>query len=326
MKNPRVLGTGSYLPERIVTNQELVDDGLPTSDDWIVSHTGIRCRHVVADDQATSDLATAAAQRALTSAEVEPSALSAIVCATSSPDHGLPATANLVQANLGASCGAIDVNAGCSGFVHALLVGHALCAQNGGAPVLVVGADAYSRIMNWSDRTTAVFFGDGAGAAVVGAGEGGPSLLASLSGSDGSGGHHIQLEAGGSRRPVTPKDVAEHRHQLRMNGRAVWDFAVARVPGVVREVVARAGLTLDDVDLIVPHQSNARMLSAFGDALGGCHDRIYSHVDAHANTAAASVAIALDAALHEGRVQRGKVVVLVGFGAGLSWCAACLRW
>ncbi len=322
----KVLGTGSYLPERKVTNQQLVQDGLDTTDDWIVSHTGIKSRQVAAPDEATSDLAVRAAERALKAANLDAQQLGFIVCATSTPDHTLPATANLIQAALGANCGAMDLNAGCSGFVQALAVGFALCNQSEGRPVLVVGADCYSRIMDWSDRTTAVFFGDGAGAVVIAAGGTRPTLLSVMSGSDGKGGKQIIVESGGSRCPVTPLALEEGKTKLRMNGRAVWDFALDKVPALIREVVAQAGLTLAEIDLIIPHQSNAKMLNAFAEALDISQEKIFFNVQNYANTAAASVAIALDEAVRQKRLQPGGKVVLVGFGAGLSWCAACLSW
>jgi 3-oxoacyl-[acyl-carrier-protein] synthase-3 len=230
----------------------------------------------------------------------------------------------LIQHALGASCGAIDLNAGCSGFVQAVIVAHGMFLQSG-RPVLVVGADTYSRIMNWSDRNTALFFGDGAGALVIGKAGSSPCLLSWQSGSDGSGGSCITTVAGGSRRPMTADDLQTGAGRLSMKGRAVWEFAVGRVPGLVRDVVAQAGLSLADVDLIVPHQANQKMLKVIADELGVSEDVFFSNVAAHANTAAASVGIALDHAVASGRLRRGQVVVIVGFGAGLAWSAACLR-
>ncbi len=322
--NSAILGTGSYLPDKAVSNQELVDSGLDTSNDWIVSRTGIQSRRIAAPEQATSDLAIEASRRALSKAGVEPNELGFLVCATSTPDHQLPATANLIQHALGASCGSIDLNAGCSGFVQALIVAHGMFLQSG-RPVLVVGADTYSRIMNWSDRKTAVFFGDGAGALVIGAGDQSPCLLSWKSGSDGSGGSCITTVAGGSRRPITAEDLETGAGRLSMDGRAVWEFAVGRVPGLVRDVVEQAGLSLEEIDLIVPHQANQKMLKVIADELGVSEEVFFSNVAAHANTAAASVGIALDQAVQGGRLKRGQVVVIVGFGAGLAWSAACLR-
>lgn len=322
-----ILGTGSYLPTKSVSNQDLVDTGLDTSDEWIVSRTGIKSRRVAAPEQATSDLAIEASRRALESAQVKASELGYIVCATSTPDHQLPAVANLVQDKIGATCGAIDMNAGCSGFVQAFLVGHALHEQSGGRPVLVIGADAYSRIMNWSDRRTAVFFGDGAGALVIGQSNESarPCLLSSQSGSDGSGGSCITTRAGGSRSPMTPEALASGAGFLTMDGPAVWKFAVSTVPQLVRDVVKDAGLSLEDIRLIVPHQANQKMLGVIAEELGVNSDVLFSNVDKNANTAAASVGLALDEAVSAGRLSRGDHLVLVGFGAGLAWSAACIR-
>lgn len=324
--NSRILGTGSYLPEQVVHNEDLVRSGLETSDEWIVSHTGIKSRRVVSPEQATSDLAIRAALRALEQAEVRAEELGYLICATSTPDHQLPAAANFVQHGLGATCGAVDLNAGCSGFVHALTVGMAMQAQLGDAPVLVIGADSYSRILNFKDRTTAVFFGDGAGALVLGSGGDKPSLLAVKMGSDGAGAGSIITPAGGSRRPTTEEDLRSGAVHLSMNGRAVWDFAVRTVPDLVRDVVLQAGLTLKDVDLVIPHQANEKMLGVIARDLGVPSDLFYCSVAEQANTAAASVGIALDQAVAAGRLRRGQIVVLVGFGAGLSWAAACLRY
>ncbi len=323
--NSRIIGTGSYLPDQIIQNEDLVRDGLDTTDDWIVSHTGIESRRIVAPDQATSDLAVHAARRALEKAGIAAEQLGYIVCATSTPDQKLPATANLIQHQLGSSCGAVDLNAGCSGFVHALVVGVAMQQQLGGAPVLVVGADAYSRILNWKDRTTAVFFGDGAGALVLGVSGDAPCLLAVKMGSDGSGAPCITTVAGGSRRPTTQEDLLSGADRLTMNGRAVWEFAMRTVPGAIREVVHAAGLSLKDVDLIIPHQANEKMLTAIAEELGVPQATFFCSVREQANTAAASVGIALDQALSSGRLAPGQIAVLVGFGAGLSWAAACVR-
>lgn len=321
-----ILGAGSYLPELALSNQDLIDKGLDTSDQWIVSHTGIRSRRIAAPEQATSDLAVAAAREALNAASVRPEDLGYILCATSTPDHKLPATANIVQHKLGASCGASDVNSGCSGFVQALLLGWSLCDRLKPGPVLVIGADAYSRILDWSDRRTAVFFGDGAGAVVLGDTASEPRLLGSVSGSDGSGASLLVVPAGGSRKPTTTESLAAQNEKLFMDGRRVWDFAVDLVPRIVRSAVAQSGLTLDQVDLIIPHQANERMLGVVAQELGVSEDVVFARVRDHANTAAASIPIALVGAIHEGRLKRGDVVVLAGFGAGLSWSAVCIRY
>jgi 3-oxoacyl-[acyl-carrier-protein] synthase-3 len=318
-----VLGVGAYLPEERVTNQQLVDRGLDTNHDWIVQHTGFEVRHIARPDEATSDLATAAARAALTAAGVDAKDIGYICCATSSPDHLLPATANLVQHNLGCDCGAIDINGGCSGFVHAMGLGFAMLTQSPAKPVLVIGADTYSRLVDWSDRKTAIFFGDGAGAAVLGLRTGPESLLGMVSGSDGGGGDLISIRAGGTR-----QRTAGERSEafLKMVGSEVWRFALRHVPALVRAVLEQANLSLDDVDLIVPHQANARMLAMIARELEVPEEKVFINVKDNCNTAAASVGIALQQAASSGRLKEGDIVVLAGFGAGLGWCGMCLRW
>jgi 3-oxoacyl-[acyl-carrier-protein] synthase-3 len=321
------------LPERELTNRDVIELGLDTTDEWVVGHTGIRARRVAAPEQATSDLAAAAAGRALESAGVRAEDLGFLLCATSSPDHLLPATSSLLQHKLGADCGAMDLNSGCSGFVSATALGFAMFEQlerlsGTKRPVLVVAADTYSRIMNWKDRRTAVFFGDGAGAIVIGpcgAGEG-PRLLSFIAGSDGAGGDCIIVPTGGSRERTTHASLDDGRASLHMDGRAVWEFAVGRVPKLVSATVAQAGLSLSDVALVVPHQANARMLDVIAAELRLPRERFFSNVERYGNTASASVGIALDEAVRAGAISRGQIVVLVGFGAGLAWSAACLRW
>jgi 3-oxoacyl-[acyl-carrier-protein] synthase-3 len=321
-----ICGTGSYVPEDAVSNEELLRSGLDTTDNWIVEHTGIRWRRIARPEQATSDLALVAARRALEAAELRPSDLDLIICATSTPDHQLPATASLLQHQLGCRSGAFDLNAACSGFVCALITGFALRRQMGYRHVLVVGADTYSRILNWKDRTSAVFFGDGAGAVVLGPSHGGDWLMAAELGSDGGGAAAITVPSGGSRAPATEEHVRAQQHKFRMNGQAVWSFALDKMPAATRAVIARAGLALADIDLVIPHQANARMLHACADSLQLPPERLFLNLDRYANTASASVAIALDEAVRAGRVSRGHKVVLVGFGGGLSWSALCLRW
>ena len=291
-----ILGTGSYLPPNTVTNADLVQRGLDTTEEWIVEHTGIRERRIADPNQATSDLALVAARRALDAAGLRPADLDLIICATSSPDHQLPATASLLQHKLGCQAGAFDLNATCSGFAYALVVGFAMRRQTGCRHVLVVGADTYSRILNWEDRTTAVFFGDGAGAVVLGPTDGDDWLLASHHGSDGGGAPAIIVPAGGSRRPATEQRVRERETLFTMNGRAVWNFVLERVPAAIRTVTAQANLALSDIDLLIPHQANQRMRT-FAQRRELPPERLFINVDRYGNTASASVAIALDEAV-----------------------------
>jgi 3-oxoacyl-[acyl-carrier-protein] synthase-3 len=321
-----IIGTGAYLPEKLVTNESLVEHGVDTSDHWIESHTGIRNRYWAADGQATSDLAVEAAREALERAGASVDEVRLIICATSSPDYLIPATASLVQHRLGARAGGFDLNGICSGFVHALLAGFALCEQANDGLVLVIGADTYSRLLDLRQREASIFFGDGAGAVVL-APTASPSWLSSsVSGSAGEHFDKIIVPMGGSRRPCSIDGIAAGQNKLKMEGKAVWQFVTRQVPAAIREVVAAANLGLDDIDLIVPHQANLRMLSQCITELGVPEDRLMTNVDRYGNTAAASIPIALHEAVTGGRLRSGQHAVLVGFGGGLSWCAACLRW
>lgn len=307
----------------MVDNHTLVQGGLDTSHDWIVQHTGIERRHVAAPEEATSDLGIRAAERALEVASIHPAELGYIVCATSTPDHLLPSTANLIQTGIGARCGALDINAGCSGFVQALVVGEALLAKVQ-RPVLVVAADTYSRLVDPKDRTTAIFFGDGGSAAILAPSEDGS--LTAISGSDGSGAPHLIVRDGGSRAPLDHGRVGDYKNRLFMDGRRVWDFVLSTVPDLVRDTVSEAGFSIDDIDWLIPHQANSKLLGVIAAELGIPSSKVINLVKDHANTAAASVGIALDHALRTQAVRRGDLLVLVGFGAGLSWSAACFRY
>jgi 3-oxoacyl-[acyl-carrier-protein] synthase-3 len=320
-----IVGTGCYLPARTVTNADLARDGLDTTDAWIVEHTGIRERRIADADEATSDLAARAAAAAIENAGLSARDITLVICATSTPDHLMPATASIVQDRIGSGGGAFDLNAACSGFPYALSVGMALQAQQPKGRVLVIGADTYSRYLDWSDRSSAIFFGDGAGAVVLGP-SAGNWLLASHCGSDGSHAGDIVIPAGGSRTPPSAHDFKAEDARFRMKGRAVWDFVRRQFPIVVRRVVADAALELGDIALVIPHQANGRLLRACAADLGIDEHRLFLNLDGYANTAAASIPIALAEAIARRRINEGDNVVLVGFGAGLAWSALCLRW
>jgi 3-oxoacyl-[acyl-carrier-protein] synthase-3 len=321
-----ILGVGFYVPDEVVSNHDLVRRGLQTSDDWIVAHTGIRERRIAAPAQATSDLGAEAARRALDHAGVAREDIDLVVCATSTPDHLLPATASLIQHQLGLRAGAFDVNAACSGFVHALSVGFALQESARFRHVLVVAADTYSRFIDWQDRASAIFFGDGAAAAVLGPSSEGSWLLSGCQGSDGARASMITIVAGGSRFPADLARLEKRETTIRMQGPRVRDFVIDAVPAAIRRVVAAAQLGLSDIALVIPHQANARLIEACGERLELEPRRLFVNVDRYANTAAASVGIALAEAVQSGQIERGSNVVLVGFGGGLSWAALCLRW
>ncbi len=318
-----VEGCGAYLPERVMTNAELAKK-VDTSDDWIVQRTGIQARHIAADGEFTSHLATKAAARALERAGVSASDLDLIVLATSTPDETFPATATAVQANLGMTRGAaFDVQAVCSGFVYAVSVADSMIKNRMAGTALVIGAETFSRILDWNDRGTCVLFGDGAGALVLkaSAGQGTAAdrgILASTLHSDGR--HHDLLYVDGG--PSTTRTAGF----LRMQGREVFKHAVTNLAAVVGESLQLAGLEPADVDWLVPHQANKRIIDSTGRKLGLSADKVVVTVDQHANTSAASIPLALDTAVSDGRIQRGHVVLLEAMGGGLTWGANVIRW
>jgi len=328
MSNRRagIIGLGVYAPEKILTNEEL-EKMVDTSDEWIRTRTGIRERRIAAPEQATSDLALEAARRALADAAVTAGELDLIIVATNTPDMLFPATACLLQNALGAErAGAFDLLAGCTGFIYALAAGSQFIAGGGAKTVLVVGAETLSRIVNWRDRNTCVLFGDGAGAAVLREVPDGYGMLAFRLGAEGSGGPLLCLPAGGSRRPADRETVEQDLHYVHMNGREVFKFAVRTMEEGTREVTREAGLTVQDVDFLIPHQANIRIIDAAVRRLGIPAERVLVNVDRYGNTSTASVPLALQEARREGRIKNGDHVVLVGFGAGLTWAAAALKW
>ena len=321
----RVLGTGSYLPERVVPNAEIASS-LGLEEGWIERRTGLLERRFAAEGQATSDLAAAAARRALAEAGLEIDEIDLIVCATCSPDHAFPSTAALVAARLGrVGCAAFDLQAGCAGFVYALSVAAQQVACGLSRRALVIGADLMSRLVDPQDRDTAILFGDGAGAAVIGPASDGAGVLGLDLGSDGSSAGLLTMPAGGSRRPASAQTVARGEHAVHMRGRALFRAAVRYTVDSARRALAAAGLDLEAVDLIVPHQSSRRLLTAAARALGVPLERFVVNLERCGNTSSASLPIALDEATRDGRVRPGRHVLLLGFGAGLSWGSALLR-
>lgn len=322
-----IVGTGSYLPEHVMTNHDLARM-VETSDEWIRSRIGIRERRIVAKDEATSDLGARAARRALETAGIAAGEVDLLMLATSSPDSIQPPTACHVQREIGAwRAAVVDVNAVCTGFVYGLSMASDMMRGNPAyRTALVVGAEAYSRILNWEDRTTCVIFGDGAGAAVLRPVDAGFGVLSSYLRADGSKHETICVPGGGSRLPASPEVLAKRLDKFHMNGREVWDFVIEAFPQAVREAVRGAGLTLKDVDLLISHQANGNLIRACMDRLGLPMDKTYLTVDRYGNTSAASVPITLDEAARAGRLRRGDVVVLVAFGGGLTWGATVMRW
>jgi 3-oxoacyl-[acyl-carrier-protein] synthase-3 len=326
----RISGVGAYVPERTLTNQDLART-VDTSDQWIVEHTGISQRRISEADETPSDMACRAASRCLENAGVDRSKIDLIVVASATPDQSQPAVACMVQEKLGIAerlCPAFDVNSVCSGFVFALDVAQSMMlaspAQFGTA--LVIGTDAFSKILNWNDRKTCIFFGDGAGAVLLQQSDRDERRIHFRLGSDGRGSRHIEVPAGGTRMPVT-HDVLEKRlNKFAMNGSKVWDFAVDTVPRVIRRLLADHGLCPRDLDLVVLHQSNLRMIESIMRSLELPMDRTVTTLETRGNTAAASIPITLHEAAQMGKLHEGARVMLCGFGGGLSWGAALLEW
>lgn len=321
-----ILGTGSYLPDRVLDNRELaVRYGC--SEEWILSRTGIRERRFADPGTAASDLGLIAARRALESARVRAGELDLVICATYTPDMAFPSTACIIQDRIGAKpAAAFDVQAACSGFVYALVVASQFVAASGVRRALVVASDVNSTIVDPEDRKVAALFGDGAGAAVVGPVPQGRGLLGYHMGADGSGGKLFYMPAGGSRRPASRATVEAREHYIKMDGPSLFRFGVEAMVAASRHALDRAGLGLADVDLFVPHQANLRIIDAGLDRLGIPREKTVITLDRTANAAAASIPIALDEAVRSGRVAPGMVVLLTGFGAGLTWASAILRW
>jgi 3-oxoacyl-(acyl-carrier-protein) synthase III len=322
-----ILGTGSYLPETVLTSAEL-GARLGVGEQWIIDKTRIRERRVAHPDEAASDLATYAAQQAIQDAGINAADIDLIVVATSTPDYPIPSTACLVQANIGAArAAAFDVDAVCSGFMYALVLAHAmLVADSLPRTALVIGTDVYSRILDYSDRKTSVLFGDGAGAVVLGKTGNGHGLLASTLGSDGTTSHFVRIPGGGSRRPVTKETLDAGDHYFKMLGREVRTLAGQVLPEIVRELLKCTEFDLADVDLIVPHQANGVMLEELAETLGLAPGLMHFTVQRYGNTGAASVPITLDDAYRAGRLGKDDVLFLIAFGGGMTWGGAALRW
>ncbi len=327
--NAAILGTGSYIPERALTNDDVIGIGnISSSDEWIRTKVGVVTRHFAADDEATSDLAVAASERALDAAGVSAEQLGLIIVATTVPDHVFPATACIVQARLGApDAMAFDAMVMCTGAVYALDIARRYIEDGTVEHALVVGSEVYSRILDFTDRSTCIYFGDGAGAMVLGrAAPGEDGVITSFVRNDGSSYETLIAQAGGTRMPATHETVDAGLHYFRMDPKGVWSFATRVFPDAVRTIVERAGLQLGDVDMVIPHQSNVNIIKFGMDALGLPMTKTHLTLQKYGNTSAASVAITLDEAVREGRIKPGDLVVLVGYGGGLAWGAAAVRW
>lgn len=322
-----ILGTGAYLPEKIVTNNDIAKI-IETNDEWIISRTGIKERRICDEHTATSDLALEAAKRALEDAGVKAEDLDLIVLGTSTPDNMLfPATACLIQAKLGAhKAAAFDLSIACSGFVYSLITASQFVATGAYKRVLVIGADTLSKNLNWEDRSTCILFGDGAGAVVLGPVEEGNGLLSFELGAQGDLDSKLIVPAGGSRTPLTAENISNRKHFIEMAGPEVYKFAVKIMGEAAARVIDKAGLSLEDIDYFVPHQANNRIIEAAAKRLKLSKEKVFKNVEKYGNTSAASVPVALDEAVKGGKIKKGDNIILVGFGAGLAWAAATIRW
>ena len=324
-----ILGTGSYLPERVLTNNDVISiANINSSDEWIRKRVGVVERRFAADDEATSDLAIQAARRALDAADVRPEELDMIVLATTVPDRIFPGTACIVQGELGApNAMAFDLPVMCTGTVYAIDIVRRYIEDGSAESALVIGSEVYSRMLDFTDRNSCIYFGDGAGAMVLGrAPAGEPGILTSYVQTDGSGYETITAPAGGTRMPASIETVQHGLHYFQMKPKHVWEFATRAFPRAVRTALERANLTVDDIDFLVAHQANINIIKFGMDALGIPMSKTYTTLDRYGNTSGASVAITLDEANRKGLIRRGDLVVLVAFGGGLAWGSAVLRW
>jgi len=322
-----VRGTGAYVPERVLSNNDL-EAMVDTSDEWITQRTGIKERRLAAPDETTSALALRAAREALVEAEMRPDELDAIIVATLTPDTMSPAAAVYVQRGLGATrAAAFDLNAACTGFVYSLTVGSGLISSGIFRHVLVIGAETLSRFIDWEDRKTCILFGDGAGAVVLSRAEGEESrILDHYLRSDGVGADLIHIPGGGCRTPATHESVERRDHFLKMQGSEVFKFATRTMIELLETAMSRNELRLEDIDLLVPHQVNYRVIEAVRRKLPIPEERVFLNLERYGNTSAASVPIALHEAVASGRISRGQIVLLVAFGAGLTWGYNLIRW
>jgi len=320
-----ITGLGSYVPERVVTNDEL-STMMDTSDEWIRDRTGIRERRIAGPEQALSDLCLPAALEALAGAGLDGSQIDLIIVATVTPDMAFPSTGAILADRLGASsAAAYDLSAGCTGFMYAVAQAYGMVAGGLSQRALVVGGDVLSKILDWSDRSTAVLFGDGAGAVVLErVGDGG--FLGFELGADGSGGPQLYLPAGGSRAPASAETVAGKQHFVQMNGREVFKFATRVLVASAEAVLAECGRTIDEVDVYVPHQANVRIIEYAREKLGIPEEKVVIDVDRYGNTSSGSIPLALADAKADGRLETGKLVLMTGMGAGLTWGSGLIEW
>jgi 3-oxoacyl-[acyl-carrier-protein] synthase-3 len=325
LKKAGIIGIGSYVPDKVLSNFDL-EKMVDTSDEWIKTRTGISFRRIGPENACTSDLGVEAAKRALENAKLSPEDVDLIIVASASPDMIFPSTACIIQSKIGAvNAAAFDIQAGCTGFVYALTSAVQFIGTGLYKNILVIGAEMLSRITDWKDRNTCVLFGDGAGAAVVSEVEEG-GILSSVLGADGTGADLLALPAGGSKEPANSDTITNRRHYINMNGNEVFKFAVRILEEAARKAVEKANLTIEDVDFIIPHQANIRIIDAAIKRLKFPREQVVVNLDKYGNMSSASIPVALDEAYRDKKIKKGDKLILVGFGAGLTWGANLLEW
>ena len=325
MRRTRILGTGKAVPAKVLTNYDL-EKMVATSDAWIVERSGIHERRILEEGRTTSDLAAEAGRAALAAAELSASSLDAIIVATVTPDSPLPACAVSVQQKLGATCAAFDIAAACAGFIYGLTVADALIQTGGFQRVLVIGVEVLSRVIDWTDRNTCVLFGDGAGAAVLGPSDGDRGILSTHLFADGAGAALLHIPGGGVTIPATASSVEARQHFVKMNGKGVFVHAVRNISRASLTALERSGFTAADVDWVIPHQANLRILEAVAEKTHIPLAKFYLNIHKYGNTSSASIPIALDEAVRAGAIKPGQLLLLSALGAGLSWGSALVRW
>ncbi|MEK6568358.1 MAG: beta-ketoacyl-ACP synthase III [Candidatus Omnitrophota bacterium] len=325
MKSAKIIGIGKYLPKRVLTNRDL-EKMVDTSDEWITARTGIKERRVADKNEATSDLGLKAALDALKDAKINARDIDLIITATITPDTQFPSTSSIIQSRLGAKKAVcFDISAACSGFVYSLITAQQFIENGAFKNVLVIGAEKLSMVIDWTDRNTCVLFGDGAGAAVV-SGCKKPGILSTYMGGDGSLGNLLMVPAGGSRLPASHETIDKKLHYLKMQGNEIFKLAVKAMTDAAKKVLLKAKLNISDIDCLITHQANARIILATGKRLGISQDKIFMNINKYGNTSSASIAIALCEAVRSKRIKRGDIVVLDAFGAGLAWGACVIKW
>ncbi len=325
-RSVHIIGTGSYVPARVMTNTDL-EKLVDTTDEWIVTRTGMKERRIASDQECTSDMGSRAAERAMEQAGIGAEEIDLVICATLTPDMLFPATACLIQSRIGATnAAAFDMEAACSGFLYGLEIGQQFITSGTYDTVLVVAAEKLSTIVDWEDRNTCVLFGDGAGAAILRSRGKEHGILTTCMGADGSKADILLMPAGGAKYPATRESVSSRMHYLKMAGKEVYKHAVTAMQTAAGEALTKCNLDASDIKCVIPHQANVRILEALADRIDVPMEKVYINLDRYGNVSAASVAIALDEAAREGRFERGDLILLVVFGSGLTWASCVIQW